>query len=86
MVISLKLLIFLSAMAAGWLVWYVIGRKKRSASHKASPHLANELLILVNGDTATARRLLRDVNHLNPGRSVNWCLEKAIYDLERDLH
>ena len=84
MVILLKLLIFLSASAAGWLVWSVISQKKRPTSRKASPYLAKELLILVNGDTNTARRLLRNINRTNPGRSVDWCLEKAILDLERD--
>jgi hypothetical protein len=92
MILLLQLLILLSATAAGWLFWYAIKTiqkgqgRKRSASGRASPHLAKELLILVNGDTATARRLLRNVNRSNPGRSVNWCLEKAIYDLERDRH
>ncbi len=84
----LQVLFFLSASAAGWVVWYLVRHllsgSNRSTSRKASPHLANELLMLVNGDMATARRLLRNVNRSNPGRSVDWCLEKAIHDLERD--
>lgn len=77
-------LIFL-ASTIGWLLWSLF-RKASRRTQKASPRLANRLLVLVNGDTATARRLLRNVNRSNPGRSVDWCLEKAIYDLERDRH
>ncbi len=85
----LQVLFFLAASAAGWFVWYLVRyllKNGRSSSPKASPELANELLMLVNGDTETARRLFRTVNRANPGRSKDWCLEKAIHDLERDRH
>jgi hypothetical protein len=84
-----RLLSFLLASAFGWLAWYLFksiqegqGRK----SQKANPLLACRLVELLNGDTAIARRLLRNINRTNPGRSVDWCLEKAIFDLERDRH
>jgi hypothetical protein len=38
--------------------------------------------MLLNGDTETARRLFRNINRANPGRSIDWCLEKAIHDEE----
>jgi hypothetical protein len=58
---------------------------------KEAPNLSQSLSIFSKGttdfgerDTNTARRLLRNINRTNPGRSVDWCLEKAIHDLERD--
>jgi hypothetical protein len=30
--------------------------------------------------------LIRYARQQNPGRSESWCLEKAIFDLERDRH
>ena len=84
-----RLLTFLVPSAFGLLTWYLFksiqegqGRK----SQRANPLLASRLVELLNGDTATARRLLRNINRTNPGRSVDWCLEKAIFDLERDRH
>jgi len=88
--ILLSLLRGLLASAIGWAIWYLVQRiqqgqrQKVKASKKADPLLAKRLLILVGGDTATARRLLRNINQRHPGRSVDWCLEKAIHDLDRD--
>jgi len=83
-----KLLTSCTFSFIGWLIWYLFFYKKIQSPQKpkANPALAHELLMLVNGDTATARRLIRNVNRSNPGRSVDWCLEKAIHDLERDRH
>ncbi|WP_263975720.1 hypothetical protein [Amazonocrinis nigriterrae] len=39
---------------------------------------------MLQGDTATAKRLLRQQRRNHPGKSDNWYLEKVIYDLERD--
>ncbi|MEM6449453.1 MAG: hypothetical protein AAF703_03965 [Cyanobacteria bacterium P01_D01_bin.105] len=43
-----------------------------------------KLLRLVGGNAAVAQRLVSDVQTRNPGRSEQWCWEKAIYDIERD--
>jgi hypothetical protein len=84
-----RLLSFLLVSAFGWLAWYLfksIQKGQGRKSQRANPLLASRLVELLNGDTATARRLLRNINRTNPGRSVDWCLEKAIFDLERDRH
>lgn len=43
-----------------------------------------ELLRLVNGHRPTALRLVAKIQEYHPGRSAQWCWEKAIYDLQRD--
>lgn len=35
-------------------------------------------------DPETTSRLIMHVAERNPGRNGDWCVEKAIYDLERD--
>ena len=37
-----------------------------------------------HGDWETADRLVSQVKKSNPHRSIKWCIEKVIYDLERD--
>ncbi|WP_230966173.1 hypothetical protein [Nostoc sp. NZL] len=62
-------------------------RGKVSNSYRNDPknrYLQSDLLILVKGDVATAKRLLVQQRRKNPGQSDNWYLEKVIYDLERD--
>ena len=49
-----------------------------------NPRLHQRLVELLNGDTKAAIRLFRGVRRRNPKRSPDWCLEKAIHDLERD--
>jgi hypothetical protein len=51
---------------------------------QANPRLRKELLRLVGGDSRTANRLINGIKQSHPGKSINWTLEKAIYDLERD--
>ncbi|QSJ18873.1 hypothetical protein JYQ62_09025 [Nostoc sp. UHCC 0702] len=46
--------------------------------------LKNRLLVLVQGDNQLAHRLVKQVKSRNPGRTEDWYLEKAIWDLERD--
>lgn len=46
--------------------------------------LQKQLLDLLNGDVAAAKRLLRQQRQLHQGKSDNWYLEKVIWDLERD--
>jgi hypothetical protein len=43
-----------------------------------------KLLKLLHNDRETASRLLSHAKQKNPNRSMNWCVEKVIYDLERD--
>lgn len=51
---------------------------------QASRKLQKELLRLLHDDRNTANRLLSQVKMNNPNKSINWCIEKVIYDLERD--
>ncbi len=62
-------------------------RGKVSHSYQTDPtnrRLQGDLLTLLRGDTATAKRLLKQQRQQHPGKSDNWYLEKVIYDLERD--
>jgi hypothetical protein len=40
--------------------------------------------VLLQGDVATANRLLEAEQRRNPSRSISWCLEKAVWQLKRD--
>jgi hypothetical protein len=51
---------------------------------RASHELQKKLLKLLHNDQETASRLLSNVKWRNPNRSINWCVEKVIYDLQRD--
>ncbi|AFY79193.1 MAG: hypothetical protein IGR93_11485 [Hydrococcus sp. C42_A2020_068] len=51
---------------------------------RASPQLRQKLLRLLHNDRPTANRLLAGAQIQHPERSVNWLVEKVIYDLERD--
>ncbi|TAF08948.1 MAG: hypothetical protein EAZ77_06135 [Nostocales cyanobacterium] len=53
------------------------------ANHKKE-RLKARLIFLLHGDKGAAKRLVLRQKQLNPKRSYNWCLEKAIFDLERD--
>ncbi|MHC5717166.1 MAG: hypothetical protein ACYTX0_34885 [Nostoc sp.] len=62
-------------------------RGKVSNSYRNDPrnrYLQADLLTLLNGDVAAAKRLLILQRRNNPGQSDNWYLEKVIYGLERD--
>lgn len=52
------------------------------ANHK----LQRELLRLLHDDRQAANRLVAQVKRTHPERSINWCVEKVIYDLGRDRH
>ena len=45
--------------------------------------LMQEVLSLTR-DKDVAQRLIDQAIHLNPSRSLSWCCEKVIYDLQRD--
>ena len=61
-------------------------RIRQAPLSTANPQLQSRLLQLLNGDSRAAARLIRHARQQNPGRSESWCLEKAIFDLERDRH
>lgn len=45
-----------------------------------------QLLSLLHNDHQAAERLINQVQQKHPDRSIDWCVEKAIYDLQRDRH
>jgi len=51
---------------------------------QASRHLQKKLLRLLHDERDTANRLLSQAKLKNPNKSVDWYVEKVIYDLERD--
>ncbi|WP_414623066.1 hypothetical protein [Calothrix sp. CCY 0018] len=51
---------------------------------QANPRLRKDLLRLVGGDSRTANRLVAGIKQSHPDKSINWTVEKVIYDLERD--
>lgn len=51
---------------------------------QASRGLQKKLLRLLHDERDTANRLLTQVKMKNPNKSINWYVEKVIYDLERD--
>jgi hypothetical protein len=51
---------------------------------QASRKLQKQILRLLHDDRDTANRLLSQVKMENPNRSIDWCVEKVIYDLDRD--
>jgi hypothetical protein len=59
-------------------------RKKPGVTTPETDKLETKLLSLVQGEVPTAKRLLRLTKQQNPGRNYKWCLEKVIWDLERD--
>ncbi|MDZ7956545.1 MAG: hypothetical protein RMY34_01330 [Aulosira sp. DedQUE10] len=68
-------------------LWSSKPRGKVSNSYLTDPknrELQKRLLVLLRGDIAAAKRLLKQQRQIQPGKSDNWYLEKVIYDLERD--
>lgn len=61
-------------------------KPRRRPRRKSPQHgtLENELVRLLNGNAATANRLIVSTRRKNPHQSEQWCHEKALYDLERD--
>lgn len=64
-------------------------RRKTLSYARRSNRLINDSplrhrLILLAGNPSTAQRLYQDIKRKNPFATEEWCLEKAIYDLERD--
>ena len=68
-----------------------IFRKARGGEHTSiqrdrgvNRSTRRQLLGLVGGNATVAERLVSDLQAHNPGRTEQWCWEKAIYDIERD--
>lgn len=51
---------------------------------QGSRHLQKRLLSLLHDERDTANRLLSQAQRKNPRQSVDWYMEKVIYDLKRD--
>lgn len=51
---------------------------------QASRKLQKQILRLLHDDRDTANRLLSQVKMKNLNKSIDWCVEKVIYDLDRD--
>jgi len=91
--LSILLAIALLLALTSWLTGYrlPIYRQVKGGSHTSiqrsrgvSRSTRKQLLGLVGGNAAVAQRLVSDVSDRNPGRTEQWCWEKAIYDIERD--
>lgn len=88
------------AAVAGGAVGVLLNTSKSSSRFKSGSHgkentiyldqanrrLQKQLLRLVHNDRSTAARLLDQAKLRHPDKSINWCMEKVIYDLERDRH
>lgn len=53
---------------------------------RANRTLQRRLLSLLHDDRQAADRLVAGVQLNHPNRSIDWCVEKVIYDLNRDRH
>lgn len=51
---------------------------------QANRHQRQKLLRILHNDRDAANRLLAHVKRKNPNRSIDWCVEKVIFDLKRD--
>lgn len=63
-----------------------VNRSKQNLDKGVNYTTRSRLLELVQGDSTTASRLVEHVQNRNPGKSLQWCWEKAIWDLERDRY
>ena len=61
-----------------------LGTKDVISIDQASRKLQQKLMRLLHDDRDTASRLLSQIKNKNPNKSINWYVEKVIYDLERD--
>ncbi|MEM6715941.1 MAG: hypothetical protein AAF622_12780 [Cyanobacteria bacterium P01_C01_bin.147] len=80
----------------GAIVWWL--RQRRSAGRRlaptrrgrtyskraATPDSLLRRLDRLTKDRRVSERLIERVEFNHPGRSKQWCVEKAIYDIQRD--
>jgi hypothetical protein len=85
--------ILLIAVVLG-VLWWVFNRQRHAVSRlrhhspyrpsqTIPPHLMQELDRLTK-DRRVSKRLIERIEFNHPGRSKRWCIEKAIYDIQRD--
>lgn len=75
-------------------LYFLYGRKaqtkhqqqvaERVSKEEPSRNLQIKLLRLLSGDRNTANRLIALAKTRNPDKSIDWCVEKVIFDLQRD--
>lgn len=91
--LSILLAIAIILAVVSWLTGYRLPIQRRvnggssgsiQRARGVSRGTRKQLLRLVGGNAAVAKRLVGDVHVRNPGRTEQWCWEKAIYDIERD--
>jgi folylpolyglutamate synthase/dihydropteroate synthase len=90
------LLLAIAAGAAGLVLSFQnfgnnTSRQKQSANNSIYLNQANSkqrklLLRLLHNDVQAANRLLAFQAQKHPSKSIDWYMEKVIYDLQRDLH
>ena len=61
-----------------------LGTEDALGIDQASRKLQQKLMRLLHDDRDTASRLLSQIKNKNPNKSINWYVEKVIYDLDRD--
>ena len=68
-----------------YLLFSEVGKQRKAKSKsRLDERLSKRLLLMMSGDRQAALRLLRHARKSNPSKSLNWCQEKVISDLERD--
>ena len=60
-----------------------LDRKRAQKKNRKSAPSFNRLDELTH-NAETSRRLVEHVRRLHPDRDLNWCEEKALYDMKRD--
>jgi hypothetical protein len=78
----------LAALGVGVVAWSWKAQPHASASKSVlmKPSLQHKLLTLLHNDRQAANRLIQQTQVRHPDRSLDWCVEKVIYDLQRDRH
>ena len=73
------------------LTWYLAKKNrfklnfdKNSLTIDRANHQLQQKLLRLIGDRKTANRLIEGAKISHPERSIDWLVEKVIYDLERD--
>lgn len=59
-------------------------RTKQSKASQTQPTQLMRKLDRLTRDRRTSERLVQKVAYQYPDRSMRWCVEKAIFDIERD--
>ena len=86
----LKLFILIAILYGLYLLYSRIATKQRqqfakgSNRQKPARNLQIKLVRLLNGDVKAANRLIALAKTKNPDKSIDWCVEKVIFDLQRD--